>query len=238
MTFTLQYLAKIRTDEIDRLRKLIPAGCSILEIGGGTGYQAKMLADAGYAVSSIDLSSSNYAQDRIYSVTDYDGYNIPFPDHSFDVIYSSNVMEHIADHTLLYHDMKRVLKPGGRIIHIVPTPVWRLGTLMTDIVIGPCVVAKKILRHDWMGLKQYLKCALHLKPHGERGNAITEIYYFSDSWWKNNFSRNGFKIISTTPGGLFYTGNGLVGAYMPVSLRAGLAQFLGSSTRIYSLAVV
>jgi hypothetical protein len=46
--------------------------------------------------------------------------NIQFPDHSFDVVYCSHVLEHIPDDRRAMREFQRVLKPGGWAILLVP----------------------------------------------------------------------------------------------------------------------
>ncbi len=45
------------------------------------------------------------------------GESIPFPDATFDVVYSANVLEHTADPVKVLSESLRVLKPGG-ILHM------------------------------------------------------------------------------------------------------------------------
>ena len=45
---------------------------------------------------------------------------IPFEDRSFDSVLLDNVLEHISKPTLLFNEIKRVLKPGGIILIGVP----------------------------------------------------------------------------------------------------------------------
>src|SRR5215207_4015050 len=73
-----------------------PAGSSVVEIGGGGGWQARMLADAGFQVRSFDLAGSQYSAHRVFPIEDYDGHSIPAADGAFDIAFSSNVLEHIA----------------------------------------------------------------------------------------------------------------------------------------------
>jgi SAM-dependent methyltransferase len=42
-----------------------------------------------------------------------DATNLPFPDHSFDIVWTEHVAMNIADKPRLYREMYRVLKPGG-----------------------------------------------------------------------------------------------------------------------------
>lgn len=50
----------------------------------------------------------------------YDGKTIPFPDESFDSIFSSEVFEHIFNLPEIIKELNRVLKPGGNILITCP----------------------------------------------------------------------------------------------------------------------
>jgi FkbM family methyltransferase len=50
----------------------------------------------------------------------YDGINLPFADGSVDTVYSSHMLEHVADYRVVIRDWYRVLKSGGFIVCIVP----------------------------------------------------------------------------------------------------------------------
>ena len=80
-------LAEI-TDSIELLRQYKATG-DLLEIGAGTGWQSRVLSDAGYHVEAIDLPAgveiSNHARSREWHIHDYDGSHIPLGDASLDV---------------------------------------------------------------------------------------------------------------------------------------------------------
>lgn len=50
----------------------------------------------------------------------YDGVILPFAAGSVDTVYSSHMLEHVTDYTIVIRDWYRVLKPGGFIVCIVP----------------------------------------------------------------------------------------------------------------------
>jgi len=50
----------------------------------------------------------------------YDGKTLPFPDNHFDSIFSSEVFEHIFNLPEIMLELKRVLKPGGKILITCP----------------------------------------------------------------------------------------------------------------------
>ena len=129
--FSIEFLHQIRRHEISLVERHLPSGVRILEIGGGTGFQAKLLSEHGYDVASIDIPQSNYAEERVFPVLDYDGATIPFSDDSFDVVFSSNVLEHIRDRRRLYVEIDRVLKPSGFCLHAMPSGTWRFWTIVS-----------------------------------------------------------------------------------------------------------
>jgi ubiquinone/menaquinone biosynthesis C-methylase UbiE len=52
-----------------------------------------------------------------------DGMNLEFPDHSFDLVISANVMEHVSDPIRYISEAARVTKPAG-ITYFETAPVW------------------------------------------------------------------------------------------------------------------
>jgi SAM-dependent methyltransferase len=64
-------------------------------------------------------------QDRIFAMH---GDRIPFPDESFDLVISNQVLEHVPDLDVVLAEMRRVLKPGGICLSVFPhREVWREG---------------------------------------------------------------------------------------------------------------
>ena len=53
---------------------------------------------------------------------------IPFPSEHFDFIINNQVMEHVDDYDTVLSEMRRVLKPGGKVLSLFPDrSVWREG---------------------------------------------------------------------------------------------------------------
>jgi len=210
-----KHLKIVRTYEIHFALKLIPMDVeSIVEVGGGLGYQAMELKEAGFQVRSFDIDSSNYTLRKNDLVELYDGQNIPVSDASVDLIFSSNVLEHIPDIEGALAEQQRVMKDGGYCLHILPSVSWRFWTSVTDLI-----------------KKWYLS-----PPHGEHSLSIfQELFDFRVGTWKKRFEYAGFEVISVTPGGVFCTGNAILGERLSINARIMMAKLLGSQCNYFLL---
>lgn len=241
-------LERIRHTELTAVRSLFPDSGSVLEIGGGNGYQAAVLKSWGLQVVSIDVDTQGIWTERYFDVTGYDGKTLPVADRTVDVIFSSNVLEHIAEDVLqaLFIEMRRALAPGGFAVHLVPTPVWRLWTIMAHY---PWLILRAIRgssRGEGMvqpsvasviqrrGLRGLLKRALWPTPHGEYPGSLTELLAFRERAWRKRFTAGGFTVYQCYPAGIFYTGYTLL-PRLPMSWRRFLSRLLGSACKVYVL---
>ncbi len=232
---------------VDCLRKhgLLAQGLSLLELGAGTGAQARDLESLGFRVSAIDMVESNYSGDRVRPVADYDGRNIPFPDRHFDIVFSSNVLEHVPHIGEFQREICRVLKNDGAAVHVLPSTAWRFWTnvsyyphavsLLWNIRGAKAAMARRqssgVRAAPWKTLARAL-----LPPrHGEEGNWFTELWYFSQSYWSRFFRASGWDITSAEGCRLFYTGYSILASSLPISARRMLAIVLGSATNVFVL---
>lgn len=110
----------------------------ILEIGAGNGWHSKLLAEQGHQVDAIDTAPWQHS---LHPVQAYDGRDLPFADGSFDVVFSSSVLEHIPDLDHTQAEIYRVLKNDGVALHITPTPIWRVLTTLTYYPRLPWIIA-------------------------------------------------------------------------------------------------
>jgi len=236
---------------------LMPKGSYVLEIGSGAGWQAAVLSQKGFEVEAIDIEQSSYSAQRVWPVRDYDGVHIPFADNSFDFVFSSNVLEHIPHIEQFQAEIKRVLKPGGIAIHILPTGVWRFWTNVTfypvrmqqflSMLFSRLSQKNTNTGRNICGVKQteqkrnsdnILKKIRHLiipAGHGVSGSCISQLYLFSRFRWLKMFRRTGFSIQNCYPNRLFYTGHLLCGSLFTIRFRHWLSYLMGSSCLIYVL---
>src|SRR5882762_7121706 len=110
------HLEHIREIEWDIVRSVLPPRARVLEIGGGSGFQASLMAREGFDVVSLDTYPHSNTV-RYFDVLPYDGIHFPFESEAFDVVYSSNALEYVENLENLFFEMKRVLRPAGLMLH-------------------------------------------------------------------------------------------------------------------------
>lgn len=109
-------LADDSVREVSRFADL--EGAQVLDVGGGPGYFADAFTAAGARYAALDADAGEMAaagQPRTNTVL-ASGLALPFADDSLDVCYSSNVLEHVPEPTVMAEEMIRVTRPGGTVI--------------------------------------------------------------------------------------------------------------------------
>jgi ubiquinone/menaquinone biosynthesis C-methylase UbiE len=116
----------MRGDEIDvlRARTLAPARGRVLEVGFGTGLNARhygrdvdelVVVDPNPGMSPLAHERLARAQRRAEHIC-VSGEALPFGDHSFDTVVVTFTLCSIPDVHRALAEMRRVLKPGGQLL--------------------------------------------------------------------------------------------------------------------------
>ncbi len=119
-----------------------------LELGAGDGFQSTLLAPYVCRLTASDYRPFDYrpvmmtepaggagasqgtAPGRIaFTVCDAERVDEVFGAAAFDLVFSSNMLEHLPDPGRALRGMRAVLKDDGIAIHVIPSPFWKLSHL-------------------------------------------------------------------------------------------------------------
>lgn len=217
------YLHKIRTHEFEAIFSGCPERvfASALELGAGDGFVSTLLADY-----CGDLISTDYNEQRltrqdfgnvIYRTCDAEEVDEHFAEKSFDLVFSSSLLEHLPDCGRALCGIRRVLKDDGITIHFMPNRNWKPVTVLLHIPNKMAKFIDRILsgrifrtakahkrprkRHSRNNPKLerrrrfFLAKLLLPRIHGVSGNTISEFIAFGKNRWIRQFERHGFEIL-------------------------------------------
>ena len=107
----------------------------ILEVGCGTAQCSLKIAVKGIDIIGADFSASalqlakKYSSGSKLSLIVTDAFSLPFSENTFDAVWSVGLLEHFETPSLALAEMRRVVKPKGKVLAIVPYKYGPLGIL-------------------------------------------------------------------------------------------------------------
>ncbi len=123
----IDFHVRFRTNPVDWQRWVfdhlsLPPAARVLEIGCGAGSlwsENRERIPAGWTVTLADLSAGMLDQARRSldraSLAALDAQRLPFPGAHFDGVVANHMLYHVPDRPRALAEIRRVLKPGGRI---------------------------------------------------------------------------------------------------------------------------
>jgi SAM-dependent methyltransferase len=128
------------------------AGGRLLDVGCGNAWSAYAFAGRGFDVTGVDLNAEAFEPPPHPNLRLLEGsiLRLPFPDASFDLVASYQMLEHVPDPEAALREMLRVVRPGGTISIVSPNllsilislrglglHVWRNRPLRTILLRSP-----------------------------------------------------------------------------------------------------
>ena len=183
-----------------------------LELGAGDGAQSLLLARCARNVVCTDLNADRLIRaphPRVtYEICDAE--ELPYEANRFDLVYSSNLLEHLPYPEKALSEMHRVLKTDGVMVHVVPNRFWKLLHLALFYPSQMLSAAELLLsaersrprdngRTTGNNLKgrqpSFIMRNLAPAVHGEYPNHLVEWSSMGSSHWKRVFSEAGFHLV-------------------------------------------
>jgi SAM-dependent methyltransferase len=230
------YLHKLRRKEIDIAfseyeEKQFDIG---LELGAGDGYQSKFLVKFVDHLVCTELDETRLKKIQhpaiSYKVCDAEKIDAYFSPKSFDLIFSSNMFEHLLNPMAALSGIKKVLKDSGITILIMPSPFWAVNRILfyhSGLTIRQL---RKFSSRKWVNSRinerlisvsessnysdrknnlkgthspphnSILKFLRFPAPHGVSKNNIEELRSFQRIKWIRLFEAAGFRVLKVVKG--------------------------------------
>jgi SAM-dependent methyltransferase len=104
----------VASDKSWILSRVPPGRGRALDLGGGSGELCEPLRSRGYEYVNVDLNASGPGAIRA------DAHDLPFPEEYFELVVSSDSLEHFKDPLQAVREVHRVLTKDGRLVVWVP----------------------------------------------------------------------------------------------------------------------
>ncbi len=122
-----EFRPALGAEELEALERLLGRGAGLcLDLGCGTGLPTVAVADLGWAVVGVDVSSDllEVARGRGVEVLQAPAEALPFDDASFDAAISIWTHTDIDDFAAAVEEVARVLRPGAPLVYIGAHPCF------------------------------------------------------------------------------------------------------------------
>ena len=170
----------IKTEAVKLEGKLLDVGC------GSKPYESSFVNAKEYI--GLDIENEGHSHEKEPIDVYYDGKTIPFADNHFDAVFSSEVFEHVFDIDELIPEIKRVLKPGGKMLVTVPF-AWNEHEVPNDFGRYTSFGLKYLLEKHGLKLINYKKSGHFAEVVAQL--AVLYLHELTDTTNKNlNLIRN------------------------------------------------
>jgi SAM-dependent methyltransferase len=227
------WLHEYREAELNRILSGCPEGifATGLELGAGDGFQGTLLTKYVSRLVETEIDSEILhlppRESVEYRVCDAEEVASCFGERRFDLVFSSNLLEHLPNPCKALQGMRVVMQDDGLMIHVIPTPFWKfchVALYMPNrfIMLLERVTTRKGAQGaagEWTGkgsgeatheLDNNPKISrrrhgriYHLflpEPHGVSSGHLRSFLSYRQSRWRREFDQAGLHLIEVRKG--------------------------------------
>jgi SAM-dependent methyltransferase len=103
---------------VEAFARSLSAGSTVLDVGCGRRPYESFFTHCRYLGVDVEVSGRSEGDKQAHVF--FDGRNLPFEERRFDAVVCTEVLEHAVEPLRLTEEMRRVLKPNGRLLVTVP----------------------------------------------------------------------------------------------------------------------
>ncbi|MBM4456945.1 MAG: class I SAM-dependent methyltransferase [Chloroflexi bacterium] len=197
-----------------------------LELGAGDGFQSTLLTRyvCFLVVSDYQLNIVQAVDTAAvaYRVCDAEQVGETFGAGEFDLVFSSNMLEHLPRPQAALSGIHRILRDDGVAIHVMPSVFWKLCQIA---LFWPNQAIDRIERYSEKRAARaegtqtdcaegnnpkvtarsygYLRRLLWPIPHGAASSNWAELIGFRQARWRSELEAAGFSVAAVIPGPVF-----------------------------------
>ncbi|MGB7567475.1 MAG: class I SAM-dependent methyltransferase [Chitinivibrionales bacterium] len=153
----IPWLHAYRKLETDRIFQNCPDGLFHhgCELGAGDGYQSALLSRYIVSLISTEINPRLLPEEGRhgieYRICSAEAALASFADRNFDIVFSSNLLEHVVDPQKVLSGINRVLKDDGITVNVMPGPFWKICQVLLYVPAHVLVTIERITKQH--GLK-------------------------------------------------------------------------------------
>lgn len=216
----VEYQHKYKRKELDFIFSKCPERffSKGLELGAGDGFQATLLVKYVSKLVSTELRpeilKNKNTESIEYRVCNAEEVANMFDSKEFDLVFSSNLLEHLQNPHQALSGVCEILKDDGISIHIMPNPFWKFCHLLFYLPNRFLIALERIPQKGRISSaskegtelkiksakKPFIHRALTLKPHGASNGNIKEFFAFTKSRWIREFKKANLELIRIIKG--------------------------------------
>lgn len=175
----LYYLNKADQERTKIVLKLIGCNKKVLDIACYNGYIGEKIKNNNNVVFGVDASKEavkKSIQRGIIAQTSDIEKGLPYKEHSFDLVFAGEIIEHIVDTDFFMDEIKRVLKQNGELVITTPNVASLDRRLMLLFNVNP-----------------FFPASFNYPANTQAGH----VRFFNNKLLSDFLKYNGFKIVST-----------------------------------------
>lgn len=225
-----KYLHSIRKKEIEAVLDFLKDKKvdSCIEFGAGDGYQTMLFSKRfNYYVSSDlnhkRLDKENFTQSVKYQNIDADNFDKNIFNKKFDVIFSSNMLEHLSKPDYFLKESSFILKEDGYAVHVIPSRLIKVSYILLHYFYLIRLFFNRIVNFkknkkifggfsdknenniNSINKKEVSKFKKIFFPqiHGNYKSHLKEFVAYGRKSWEKKFKDNGYSIVAHIKGPVF-----------------------------------
>jgi SAM-dependent methyltransferase len=151
------WLHAYKEREIEKVFSACPERCFArgLELGAGDGFQSVLLSKYIGSLVSTEINKlilTRTSNDSIeYATCSAEEAVGTGRQRSFDIVYSSNLLEHLIDPVSVLRGIHRIMKDDGITVHIMPAPLWKFCQVLLYVPVNVLSMIEHIARERGRG---------------------------------------------------------------------------------------